>query len=328
MKKKSTEDIDSSEITQSKMAEIKPSPDTHTGELVLSLEKVTFNGEECFHKAPFINNIQEVTSLTIKEDYTFLIGTFKNYVNLRSVTLEGYVEFDSDTFEGCTSFTDFIVPDSNPYFSVVDGLLLKTEDWSIKMIPYGRGPHVNIPEDVTDLGNYSLSGCPNLVSVNLPSTINYLESVQHGDSKDLESFSVAPNNPSYTAEDGVLFTKDKGILVAYPRSKPIEYTIPSGVAVIGKRAFANSYNLQSLTIPSSVVLLEDDAFYGCCNLKQIHLESPICPFIHSDDYLFSVLNVKRCTLYVPLGTRDLYEYHPKWGVFRKIKEERIPRKMK
>lgn len=54
---------------------------------------------------------------------------------------------------------------------------------------------------------------------------------------------VATDNTAYTSVDGVLFTKDEKILVAFPGGKSSVYTIPRGVTTIGNKAFSNCDNL-------------------------------------------------------------------------------------
>ena len=320
MKKKSKEDIDSSEVSNSKMADIMPSPDTHTGELVVSSKKVTFNGKEYSGNHSFFKDIkEEVTSLTIKGYYFPNKKQFNDFINLRSVTIEDEIDPCYDAFYGCRSFSEFIVPETNPDFCAIDGLLIYKKKMSLEMIPSGKGPHVSIPEGIKILRYLSLDSCPDLVSIELPSTITYIDCLSHKENKKLKSFSVAENNPSYMAEDGVLFTKNKGMLFAFPNDKGPEYTIPSGVAVIGEDAFSGCSKLRSITIPSSMVRIAYDGFAGCVKLKEIHVQAKVCPTFHSEDEPFC--HVYKATLYVPRGTKKLYEENEKWNVFSKIEEE-------
>lgn len=325
MKKKSTDDIDSSEVINSKTSEIKPSPDTHAGELIVSRKKVTFNGKESSGDDPFIDiNKDDITSLTIKKDCRILDDIFNDFINLRSVTIEGSVMIRDTNFDGCRSFTEYIVSEKNPNYCAIDGLLVIKHEMILERIPCGKGRHLRIPEGIKEIDFNSLSGCPDLISVELPSTIVYIEWLTHEYCKKLKSFSVAENNPSYMAEDGVLFTKNKGMLIAFPNVKAKEYTIPFGVAVIGEGAFSGCSQLRTLTIPSSVVRFEYDSLPDCINWEEIHVQAHVCPSFHSEDEPFSNIDNEKCTLYVPSGTKKLYKENPRWGVFRKIKEERIP----
>ena len=56
----------------------------------------------------------------------------------------------------------------------------------------------------------------------------------------LASIRVASDNPNYIGIDGVLFNKDKTMIVVYPEGKDgSEYTIPNSVTTIGESAFSS-----------------------------------------------------------------------------------------
>ena len=46
-----------------------------------------------------------------------------------------------------------------------------------------------------------------------------------------------------------------------------EVTIPDGVEVIGKAAFASSYKLEKVNYPYSLKRIEDHAFFNCINMR-------------------------------------------------------------
>lgn len=81
---------------------------------------------------------------------------------------------------------------------------------------------------------------------------------------------VAEDNPSYTAVDGVIFTKGLQTLVAFPRGRTGEYTVPDGTLIIGENAFKNC-QLESVYLPDSVQKLSDGAFAGCMALRKLSL---------------------------------------------------------
>ena len=49
-----------------------------------------------------------------------------------------------------------------------------------------------------------------------------------------------------------------------------DFVIPEGITDIPEGAFANCYNLHSVTMPNSVVCIHDEAFSGCSSLSQIN----------------------------------------------------------
>ena len=80
----------------------------------------------------------------------------------------------------------------------------------------------------------------------------------------LASISVASDNPNYIGIDGVLFNKDKTMIVVYPARKyGSEYTIPNSVTTIGEWAFVRCSSLASIDIPNSVTTIGEGAFYCC-----------------------------------------------------------------
>ncbi len=100
----------------------------------------------------------------------------------------------------------------------------------------------------------------------------------------IQNFYVSENNNQYCTIDGVLFSKDKKKIIAYPKgSKRKDYEIPNGTEVVAECAFDTRdesgrelNNLKKIIIPSSVNQLESYAFYWC-NAKLVltnnHIES-------------------------------------------------------
>ena len=153
----------------------------------------------------------------------------------------------------------------------------------------------NIPAEidglpVTSIGNYAFSYFPELTSVTIPDSVTNigegafflsgLTSVTIPDSVtsigdyafrcEMTSIVVSENNPAYTSENGVLFNKEKTILIAYPAGNTrTEYMIPSGVTSIERLAFFSCSGLTSVTIPDSVTSIGIQAFSGCSGLTSV-----------------------------------------------------------
>ena len=80
-------------------------------------------------------------------------------------------------------------------------------------------------------------------------------------------------NPSYASVDGVLFNKDKTVLLQYPLGKKqTKYTIPGGVTKVGVRSLEGS-KLESVVIPAGITEIESGAFFFCKNLKTIDIHA-------------------------------------------------------
>ena len=74
--------------------------------------------------------------------------------------------------------------------------------------------------------------------------------------------------------------------------------------VIGSRAFLGCSVLTSLTLPAGITSIGDEAFHGCSGLTSIYVYAEKVPKIDSN--AFKGVDAKKCTLYVPMGTR--YDY--------------------
>lgn len=105
-------------------------------------------------------------------------------------------------------------------------------------------------------------------------------------------------NETFIFDDGILYNKEKTILVACLEYKAGDFTIPKSVTEIydcafegcinltsivipdtiekmGKRAFLYCKNLQSINIPESISAISDAAFVECYSLKGIEIPESV-----------------------------------------------------
>lgn len=108
--------------------------------------------------------------------------------------------------------------------------------------------------------------------VTLPSTVRLVEPGAFIDAYNLETIEVSPDNPWYTSVDGVLYTKDKATLVAYPPGRDDQhFDIPTGVKEIGAMAFYDDWSLHSVSLPFGVERIGRCAFADCVYLEAVSL---------------------------------------------------------
>ena len=181
------------------------------------------------------------------------------------------------------------------------------DDGTAKIVGYdGSNTTLDIPEY---LGEYKVIAISinskytleNVTSLVLPSTVN---SIENFNLPALNSISVDSKNPYFVAENGILFDKQKAILVLYPSAKSDStYTIPSNTTTIGKYAFCNS-TLSGINIPDSVTNIEKGAFLDSASLETITIPKNVT--IISDSILDRCTSLTSVT--IPNGVTTIEDY--------------------
>ena len=77
----------------------------------------------------------------------------------------------------------------------------------------------------------------------------------------VHDFKVDEENKYFCDINGVLFSKDKKKLIAFPPGRIGDiYCVPRGTLIIGENAFSNSH-VTVIKLPKSVITLEKNAFH-------------------------------------------------------------------
>jgi len=135
---------------------------------------------------------------------------------------------------------------------------------------------VNISEGVKRIEEWAFVQCLSLKFVSIPNSVTAIGYYAFGSCRSLEKINVSLDNEHYSSEDGVLFNKDKTILVEYPEGKVgSTYVIPNSVITIGGGAFSACDSLKVMNIPSSVTAIEYEAFYSCTLLESVSIPNSV-----------------------------------------------------
>jgi len=235
---------------------------------------------------------ESLASITIPGSVdTIGAGAFNFCVNLNTVVISnGVTAIGKEAFLACTSLKSVTIPGS-----------VATIGEKAFLCCYGL-TSVNISNGVTTIGEEAFYACTSLKSVTIPSSVATISPRAFTTSMSYDCddpvITVAKDNAHYSSEDGILFNKNKTVLIRYPNKRDSVYTIPSGVTAIGDdafrgcgnltsviihdkvksigaKAFAGCNRLTSVAIPGSVTRIGDRAFSSCDNLKTVMIEEGV-----------------------------------------------------
>ena len=130
---------------------------------------------------------------------------------------------------------------------------------------------VVIPEGVKKISDFAFEGCSSLHRIWLPSSLSYIGSNCFDGCLHLKSIEVNPSSTCFVSMDGVLFNREKTVLLIYPADRnETTFMVPEGVELIGVGAFSNAVWLKEVMIPASVKEIGDEAFY-LSNLSSVKM---------------------------------------------------------
>lgn len=207
----------------------------------------------------------------------------------------------------CGKLTEIRVAAANPAYSSQEGVLFdKTKETLIRYPEAINGPYIipnsvkkiaklafsfckgltdiTIPEGVIRIDNLAFGNCEGLTSITIPASVNAIGSSVFSEAYYLARIEVAPGNGSYSSLDGVLFNKERQVLLICPEAKTGAYIIPDGVTTIRDSAFFDCTHLTDITVPASVTEIGYEAFILCRNLKKITFLSLNPPRFAKEEY--------------------------------------------
>lgn len=135
---------------------------------------------------------------------------------------------------------------------------------------------ISIPNSVTSIGVKAFIYCSGMTSVFIPTPVNSIGDLAfHGCNK-LTEITVDINNPEYCSINGILYTKDRTILIKFPAGYNTSFfEIPNSVTAIGYCAFSGCRGLTSISIPNSVNSIGDQAFSYCSSLTSVSIPNSV-----------------------------------------------------
>ena len=188
-------------------------------------------------------------------------------------------------FSECSGLTAISISPDNPDYISEDGVLYNRDKTGIIAYPAGRQGDYAIPDTVTKVG-FAFHRCAGLTAVHIPETFENIDTETFKGCTALAAISVHPDNPLYASEDGVLFNRDKTVLISMPDGRKGDYAVPASVRKIDFYAFKNCTGLTSVYIPESVREIEESAFWHADALTAItaHPDNPVYTSVNGAVY--------------------------------------------
>ena len=212
-----------------------------------------------------------LTSLNLPAGITS-IGeyAFKGCSRLTSLTLPaGITKIYDYAFDGCSGLKEirFCINDNldtyltkgHPYIDVDCGIKYYINDKEITSI--------EIPSNVTTLGNYVFQGCSRLTSLTLPVGITSIG---------YRAFQGCSGLTSLTLPVGITSI---GTSAFEGCSGLTSLNLPAGITSIGEYAFEGCSGLTSLTLPAGITEIGRGAFRDCSGLTSINLPADITEIV-------------------------------------------------
>ena len=238
------------------------------------------------------------TYLTKGHPYIGVDCGIKYYINDKEITSieipSNVTTLGNNVFQGCRGLTSLTLPAG------------------ITSIGYGafydcRGlTSLTLPAGITSIGSDAFHGCSGLTSLNLPAGITEIGRNAFWYCSGLTSLTLPAGITSIGAG---AFCGCSGLT---------SLTLPAGIISIGECAFWYCSGLTSLTLPAGITSIGDEAFEYCRGLTSVYVYAEKVPKIGR--YVFEGVDAKKCTLYVPMGTRDDYRLSGFGDYFENIVE--------
>lgn len=229
--------------------------------------------------------------------------------NLETVTLsENLKSIGESAFEGCSALTE--IPEFPKTLKKIGASAFSscTSAKGETIIPNGicsipadcfyKCPitELQLSENLKEIGEYAFYG-NELTELTLPDTLEsigafcfseFIQKIHIGAAlkdltnleleynKALKEITVSPESNTFSAEDGILYNKDKSELIIYPCLKEDEsIMIKDSVTAISDYAFSGAYNLKQISFGKHIEKIGIEAFADCCSIEYIYLPNTI-----------------------------------------------------
>lgn len=251
---------------------------------------ITSIGNGAFEYCYKLDSVAIPNSVTTIGDFAF-----DSCKGMKSLTISNSLTVIGRVFGNCNSLTSVIIP--NTVTSLAYGAFSGCSGLK----------NATLSNSLTTIGGSAFNYCIGLTSISIPNTVTLIDSYAFQSCSGLTNLVIGTkvNTIGMSAFSGCT-----GLT---------ELTLPNSVITIGDYTFQGCNSLSTLTIPVNVSSIGSYAF-SCSGLKSI-LSARETPITLSSYGVFSSVNKSTCTLYVPSGSKSLYQAATQWKDFSNISED-------
>lgn len=234
------------------------------------------------------SNIKTVTIPSNVETIRF--GAFDSS-NITKVTInEGLKHLGDCVFHSCLSLSSVTLPESLEYIGwdafVYTPFIKNAEaydedgvfyygDYLLASFPDSEKTYYEIKEGTRLVAGAALIRWNSLEEVVIPKSAEFVNGCAFSACENLQKITAASGSENFSTVDGVLYSKDKTVLICYPAGKDnICYSVPQGVTKINEWAFLYAVNLRNVNVPVTVTEIGACVFdtIGSSNIQYIRYE--------------------------------------------------------
>ena len=226
-----------------------------------------------------------ITYVLINEGVTNISNNaFSSCSNLKEVKIPNSVKnIGNSAFYYCRNLKSIEIPGNlkiigNQAFTHCERLKKVEIRKSVEEIQYRAFQHcsslenIQLKEGLKTLG-YGVFGYTAITELSLPASLEVIDGFW---TNALKAINVDKSNAKFSSSNGVLYNKDKNVLISYPCEKEgNQFTVPSTVTQIADDAFWACKNLENIAMFPGVISIGEYAFAWVANMSSIALPSTV-----------------------------------------------------
>ncbi|MBQ1671678.1 MAG: leucine-rich repeat domain-containing protein [Treponema sp.] len=215
-----------------------------------------FEGCEKLESVKISDSVQEIGAYA-----------FRNCCSLKEIKLpEALTEIAQHTFEQCSALESFCCPKN---LKLIGGYAF----YNCQNLET-----LELNEGLVEIGYCSFQRCLSLAGAFIPASVTSIKKDAFECCSLYLGFTVAEENQNFSAEDGILYSKDKKILIRCPcgwNKGKTEIVISQNVESFCENAFSVCAYIESVIFPPNIKIVTENLFDGCDSLKSVLLPEKV-----------------------------------------------------